>query len=132
VTGPSLNVRWNSEIKKKTTILIFLPIIYLVISDVYWRRHITPEPNCSLETLKKRFGKDVKTESITKGTTTFIHASGPLPPIYLFAVIPSSRPAYIFNLSGELIDWQPDPGELNEGHSFFRWFDKKSNTEQIK
>ncbi len=96
-------------IKKLIWILLALPVIYLLLSEIYYRMSIAPIGVSTVADYYEHRGEPYDVDVFQRENEMFFHLSARLPPRWVF-VVPSSRASYIFDLDGKLVDWSPDPG----------------------
>ena len=92
------------------TALNLLPIAYLVGSEVYYARSITPKGISTIHDFFQRFGSPSSIHMVQRTGQSYYEFTGPLRPAWVLA-FPSAPPAYVFDQQGRLSDWCSDPGD---------------------
>jgi hypothetical protein len=97
------------------TLVILLPIAYLVGSEIYYASTIRPRGVQTVADHFLRFGEPRRVFQLQRDGHTYYELSGitrkrsslALPVLAL----PSSPPAYVYDESGKFVDWCSDPGD---------------------
>ena len=110
----------NSTFKKLLpyALLLLLPVVWIV-GEVRYAHRINPEGVRTLSEHFQRIGSPQRIYKVQRADGTFYYLSGfpdGHPPRL---ALPSSPPAYIYDHSGNFVDWCPDPGDRCPG-----WFDR--------
>jgi hypothetical protein len=92
------------------TVLILLPIAYLVASEVHYARSISPRAVHDVADYFQRFGEPLFVQLVERDGKSYYEFSGRLPPWFSLAT-PSAPPAYIFDAQGRFVEWCSDPGD---------------------
>jgi hypothetical protein len=90
--------------------LILLPIAYLVGSQIYYARSISPAGIATVRDYFDRFGEPRQIRMVERDGQSCYEFTGQFPPIGVFAV-PSAPPAYVFDEQGRFVGWCSDPGD---------------------
>jgi hypothetical protein len=92
------------------TVLILLPIAYLVGSEVYFARNISPRGISTVKDFFDRFGEPWRIRNVQRDGQSYYEFNGHLPRGFVLAS-PSAPPAYIFTTNGQFVAWCADPGD---------------------
>jgi hypothetical protein len=92
------------------TALILLPIAYVVGSEVYFARSISPRGVLTVRDFFGRFGEPRRIRMVERDGQTYYEFTGHLPAGLVLAT-PSAAPAYIFSTNGQFVAWCADPGD---------------------
>ena len=95
------------------TLLLLLPIAYLIGSELYYARSISPRGIVTVHDYVDRFGQPPRVQIVEQRGRSFYEFTGQLPPAYVLA-IPSAPPVYVFDEQGRFVSWCRDPGDTPE------------------
>lgn len=110
--------------KKRLGILLLLVLCaYWLVSEAAYARSKQPTGIQTIEDYHQRFGDPLKKRVLYREGKTFQEYSGRLPRWPWFFAFPSSRPAYVFDESGQFVEWCTDPADSHEYQK--RWRQKK-------
>ncbi len=91
-------------------VLIVLPVAYVVGSEWYYARSISPKRIATVKDFVGRFGEPWRIRIVHRGGQDYYEFNGRLPTGCVLAT-PSAPPAYIFKTNGEFVTWCADPGD---------------------
>ena len=91
--------------------VILLPIVYVVCSEVYYARSISPHGISTVRDFLDRFGEPRRVRMVQRDGRSYYEFTGRLPPSYML-VTPSAAPAYVFDEQGRFAAWCKDPGDM--------------------
>lgn len=100
--------------------------VYWISSEYYYAVSISPEGMSTASDYFKRFGDPTHVQIVNFEGKQFYDVTGNGPPLHVLA-LPSSRPSYIFDENGRLVDWCRDPGDFPAHHN--RW--ERSSTGRL-
>ena len=92
------------------SVMVFLPLAYLIGSEVFYARSISPEGVRDVAGYFQRFGEPRSVRLVERDGQTHYEFSGRLP-ARLTLAMPSAPPAYVFDAQGRFVEWCPDPGD---------------------
>jgi hypothetical protein len=92
------------------TALVLLPIAYVVGSEVYFARTISPRGISTARDFFGRFGEPRRIRMVQRDGRSYYEFTG-RPPAGFVLATPSAPPAYIFNTNGQFVAWCADPGD---------------------
>ena len=93
------------------TALILLPIAYLVWSEVYYARSISPDGISTARDFFDRFGEPRWVRMVQRDGQSYYEFAGRLPSGFVLAT-PSAPAAYVFDDQGRFTTWCRDPGDI--------------------
>lgn len=99
--------------------LVLLLPFYWIASEVFYARGKQPSGLTTVADYYERFGAPTAIAQIDRDGTTFYHLSGHLPRWPWAWAFPSNPPAYVFDSSGQFVEWSSDPGD--DPHYQQRW-----------
>ena len=98
--------------KKALQYLLVLAIpLYWIASEVDYARSKSPSGIATVSDFYRRFGTPSVVRVFEREGTTYYHLSGHLPRLPWLRAFPSSRPRYVFDASGQFVEWCSDPGD---------------------
>jgi hypothetical protein len=89
---------------------LLIPVLLWVGSEVYYASRIRPHGVRTLAEHYRRFGEPHRISRLHRDGTNYYELSGRASGFPMIA-FPSSPPAYVYDESGTLVDWCPDPGD---------------------
>lgn len=90
--------------------LILLPVAYLVGSEWYYARSISPRRIVTVKDFVGRYGEPWRIRMVQRDGQDYYEFNGRQPAGCVLAA-PSAPPAYIFKTNGEFVTWCADPGD---------------------
>ena len=93
------------------TALLLLPVAYLVGSEAYYARSISPHGISSVRDFFDRFGEPRHVRMVQRDGQSYYEFTGRLPSRFVLAT-PSAPPAYVFDQQGHFTAWCSDPGDI--------------------
>ena len=93
------------------TVALLLPLAYLVGSELYYARSISPDGISTVSDFVDRFGEPRRVLRVQHEGQSYYEFTGRLPPVFVLA-LPSAPPAYVFDEQGQFKAWCRDPGDI--------------------
>ena len=93
------------------TVLVLLPIAYVVGSEIYYARKISPHGVSTVGDFFRRFGDPPQIRMVQHDGHGYYEFTGPLPSRLVLAT-PSAPPVYVFDGQGRFAAWCRDPGDV--------------------
>lgn len=113
---PARQFGWASETVARRmntlgaiTLFLLMPA-HLILSEIWWGKHIHPHGITTVADYYARFGDPRRIRAIERDGATTYHLHGDLPPDYVLA-LPSEPPVYVFDQTGRYLEWCRDPGD---------------------
>ena len=92
------------------TALIVLPVSYVLGSEIYYARSISPKGVSTVRDFFDRFGEPQRIRMVEHQGRICYEFTGHLPSAWV-AAFPSEAPAYVFDEQGSFVGWCSDPGD---------------------
>ena len=90
---------------------ILLPVAYVVGSEIYYARSISPHGVSTVRDFFDRFGEPRRVRMVQRDGQSYYEFTGRLPSGFVLAT-PSAPPAYVFDEQGQFAAWCRDPGDI--------------------
>ena len=90
---------------------LVLPIAYVVGSEAYYARSISPHGVSTAREFFERFGEPRRIRMVQRDGQSYYELTRRLPSGFVLAT-PSAPPVYVFDEQGQFVAWCRDPGEI--------------------